>query len=38
METDGGLAPAGWFTSVVPFVREVNLINVEDAQRGPGVS
>ena len=38
METDGGLAPTGWFTSVVSFVREMNLVNVEDAQSSPCVS
>ena len=38
METDGGLAPTGWFTSVVSFVREMNLVNVEDAQSSPSVS
>ena len=38
METDGGLATTGWFTSVVPFVREVNLIYVEDAECSARVS
>ena len=38
METDGCLAATGWFTSVVPFVRQVNLVNVEDAESRPSLS
>ena len=38
METDGCLAATGWFTSVVPLVTEVDIINVEDTQGSPTVS
>ena len=38
MKTDGCLATAGWFTSVVAPVLEMNIVNGENTESCAGVS